>query len=72
MGIIAKKIQKESKRAGVTIEDLANAVSSLQHGRRGQVFSSQEYDNMITEDTPELWVAAEKVVSFIEQQKSTC
>lgn len=68
---IAKKIRKEAKRAGVTVDDLANAVSSVQHGRKGQIYSAQEYDNMIVSDVPSLWEAAEKVADFIEQQNTT-
>lgn len=68
MNIIAKKIQKEAKRNKLSIDDLANAVSSVQYGRRGQIYSAAEYDGMIVEDTPQLWKTAEKVADFIEEQ----
>lgn len=60
--MIATLFKQKADLYGLPREDLANAVSCLQHEDAGETYSAQEYRNMLAGSVPDLWIAAEEVL----------
>lgn len=60
-----KKIRKEARRTCVSVDDLANAVSSVQYEKQGNYVDAEIYKDMISTHSEDLMDTARYVVQFM-------
>ena len=65
--IKSKKIRKEARRHKLSIEDLENAVESVERHQAGQYIGSDIYRKAVRNSTRCLWETAEYIVKFVKE-----
>ena len=64
MTLLQKKIRKEARRYKLSIEDLENAIESIDRQNAGQHIEAAIYRKAVTNSTRRLWETAEYIVKF--------